>query len=76
MRALIGVAAALALLAAPARAQDYPRRTIRILEPLAAGSAVDVVTRIVADKRPADQSRRHPQPDRGCDRAVGQLDTL
>lgn len=50
MRALIGVAAALALLAAPARAQDYPRRTIRILEPLAAGSAVDVVTRIVADK--------------------------
>ena len=33
-----------------ARAQDYPTRTIRILEPLAAGSAVDVVARIVAEK--------------------------
>ena len=30
--------------------QDYPRRPIRILEPLAAGSSVDVVTRIVADR--------------------------
>ena len=38
------------MLAAPAFAQDYPRRPIRLLEPLAAGSAVDVVTRIVADK--------------------------
>ncbi len=38
------------LVAAPSRAQDYPRRPIRVLEPLAAGSAVDVVTRIVADR--------------------------
>lgn len=37
-------------LAGPAWAQDYPRRPIRVLEPLAAGSAVDVVTRIVADR--------------------------
>ncbi len=36
--------------AAAAHAQDYPRRTIRVLEPLAAGSAVDVVTRIIADR--------------------------
>ena len=34
----------------PASAQPYPERPIRILEPLAAGSAVDVVTRIVSDK--------------------------
>jgi tripartite-type tricarboxylate transporter receptor subunit TctC len=37
-------------MAGPVRAQDYPRRPIRVLEPLAAGSAVDVVTRIVADR--------------------------
>ena len=42
--------AALLLCTAAAHAQDYPRRTIRVLEPLAAGSAVDVVTRIVADR--------------------------
>ncbi len=41
---------ALLLFAAPAFAQDYPTRPIRLLEPLAAGSAVDVVTRIVADR--------------------------
>ncbi|MDT7951569.1 MAG: tripartite tricarboxylate transporter substrate binding protein [Acetobacteraceae bacterium] len=40
----------LLLVAGPASAQDYPSRPIRILEPLAAGSAVDVVTRIVADR--------------------------
>lgn len=34
----------------PAWAQNYPARPIRILEPLAAGSSVDVVTRIVADR--------------------------
>ena len=51
MRGMIGLAAAmLSLLAGAAAAQDYPVRTIRILEPLAAGSAVDVVTRIVAEK--------------------------
>ena len=47
---MIRFALVLALLAGPAFAQDYPRRPIRLLEPLAAGSAVDVVTRIVADK--------------------------
>lgn len=47
-----GVLALLACLALPgaAWAQDYPRRPIRLLEPLAAGSSVDVVTRIVADR--------------------------
>ena len=35
---------------APAPAQTYPQRPIRMLMPLAAGSAVDVVARIVAEK--------------------------
>ena len=41
---------AVSLWALPASAQDYPQRQIRVLEPLAASSAVDVVTRIVADR--------------------------
>jgi tripartite-type tricarboxylate transporter receptor subunit TctC len=47
---IIHLAAALLLLAAPAMAQDYPSRQIRVLEPLAAASAVDTVARIVSDK--------------------------
>ena len=41
-----------ALLAAPALAQDgpFPSRPIRVIMPLAAGSAVDVMVRIVADR--------------------------
>ncbi|MGG5818626.1 Bug family tripartite tricarboxylate transporter substrate binding protein [Falsiroseomonas sp. HW251] len=39
------------LLAAPALAQDaFPNRPIRVVMPLAAGSAVDVMVRIVADR--------------------------
>jgi len=45
------VAAALATLCAPfAQAQSYPDRPIKLLVPLAAGSAVDIVARLVADK--------------------------
>jgi tripartite-type tricarboxylate transporter receptor subunit TctC len=50
MRRLLSLAAALLLTTAAAQAQDYPRRTIRVLEPLAAGSSIDVVTRIMTDK--------------------------
>ena len=39
--------AALSVVAAPA---DYPSRTIRIITPLAAGSASDIVLRILAEK--------------------------
>jgi tripartite-type tricarboxylate transporter receptor subunit TctC len=46
---LLGAIAGL-LLAAPAMAQPYPNHTIRVLEPLAAASAVDTVTRIVSEK--------------------------
>ena len=38
------------LAATPVSAQTYPERPIRMLMPLAAGSAVDVVARIVAEK--------------------------
>lgn len=48
MRALF--AALVLLWALPCRGEDYPRRPIRVLEPLAAGSSVDVITRIVADR--------------------------
>jgi len=45
------IAAALAALCAPfAQAQSYPDRPIKLLVPLAAGSAVDIVARLVADK--------------------------
>ncbi len=37
-------------LSLPASAQTYPNRQIRVLEPLAAASAVDTITRIVADR--------------------------
>ncbi|GAC1331395.1 MAG: tripartite tricarboxylate transporter substrate binding protein [Beijerinckiaceae bacterium] len=50
MKLAAWLAGAFMLCAAPVRADDYPNRSIRILEPLAAGSAVDVVTRIVAEK--------------------------
>ena len=50
LRAVVMLAAVFALLASPARAQPYPSKPVRILMPLAAGSAVDVVARIVAEK--------------------------
>ena len=50
MRRVLTLLAALLLFSAPGMAQDYPNRPIRVLEPLAAGSAVDIVARIVADK--------------------------
>ncbi len=43
-------AAALALVAAPAAAQDYPSRPIALIVPYAAGGGNDVMARIVADK--------------------------
>lgn len=50
LRAVVMLAAVFALLVSPARAQPYPGKPVRILMPLAAGSAVDVVARIVAEK--------------------------
>jgi tripartite-type tricarboxylate transporter receptor subunit TctC len=51
---------AIALLLSPAaNAQTYPDRPIKILVPLAAGSAVDIVARLVADKM-GDQLGQRP----------------
>jgi tripartite-type tricarboxylate transporter receptor subunit TctC len=38
------------LASAPARAEDYPSRTITIVVSLAAGSGMDVMTRLYAEK--------------------------
>jgi tripartite-type tricarboxylate transporter receptor subunit TctC len=43
-------AAAAAILALPAQAQDYPNKPVTFVTPAAAGNSPDVVTRIVADK--------------------------
>jgi len=43
-------ALALILAGAPAKAQDYPTRTITIVVPLAPGSGLDTVVRLYADK--------------------------
>lgn len=41
---------ALALIAAPARADGYPDRTIRIIVPWAPGGVTDIVARLIADR--------------------------
>src|SRR5471030_3149802 len=43
-------ALSLILAGAPAKAQDYPTRTITIVVPLAPGSGLDTVVRLYADK--------------------------
>jgi tripartite-type tricarboxylate transporter receptor subunit TctC len=50
MRKFLLTLAIAALLAPLAHAQSYPDRPIKLLVPLAAGSAVDIVARLVADK--------------------------
>lgn len=43
-------AAAIAVLATPAQADDYPNKPVTFVTPAAAGNSPDVVTRIVADR--------------------------
>jgi tripartite-type tricarboxylate transporter receptor subunit TctC len=48
-RSLLG-GAAIALIAAPARADGFPDRTIRIVVPWAPGGVTDIVARLIADR--------------------------
>jgi tripartite-type tricarboxylate transporter receptor subunit TctC len=48
-RTAVAALGALAMLAVPAFAQDYPTRAITIIVPFAAGGPTDVVTRLVAE---------------------------
>jgi tripartite-type tricarboxylate transporter receptor subunit TctC len=57
-KSILGFLVALAL-ALPAIAQTYPDRPIKLLVPLASGSAVDIVARIVAEKM-GDQLSQRP----------------
>lgn len=50
IRAAALAAAALVLAAAPALAQQFPNRPIRIIVPYGAGSAPDVIARVAADE--------------------------
>ena len=49
-RALFALMASVTLLSAPASAQTYPSRPVTIVVPLAAGSGMDSLVRIYADK--------------------------
>src|SRR5258708_30186600 len=46
----VGVMAALCVVAAPVRAQDYPNHSVTVVVPFPAGGPSDVVARIVADQ--------------------------
>ncbi|PTM61681.1 Bug family tripartite tricarboxylate transporter substrate binding protein [Phreatobacter oligotrophus] len=50
MRLIATLLAALAALAAPAAAQDFPNRPIRVLHGFAAGGNADIVARIMAEE--------------------------
>src|ERR1044072_1281073 len=50
LRALIAVLLSLPFALAPASAQDWPTRTINVIVPLGAGSASDILARVVMEQ--------------------------
>jgi tripartite-type tricarboxylate transporter receptor subunit TctC len=50
MKTFLAAAAAVLTLAAPAQAQNYPDRTVKIINDSAPGSATDTVARLVAER--------------------------
>jgi tripartite-type tricarboxylate transporter receptor subunit TctC len=47
---LIGAGLSLASLGAPAQAQDFPTRSVRLVVPYPAGGGVDTVARLLAER--------------------------
>lgn len=50
MRAVIGVAMGVLVLAGVGRAEDYPSHPVQVISPAAAGNSPDVAMRVVADR--------------------------
>lgn len=50
LRRLVRLAALILALAAPAHAEDYPARLVRIITPQAPGSSTDILARLIASK--------------------------
>ena len=49
-RSMLTAAAFIALVCAPAQAQEWPSKPVTLITPAAAGNSPDVITRIIADK--------------------------
>src|SRR2546430_13439702 len=50
MKRLVALALFILCAAVPARAQDWPARTVRIIVPFGAGATPDTIARLIADK--------------------------
>jgi len=46
----VAAVVAMAMMASPAHAQDYPVKPVTFITPAAAGNSPDVVTRVIADR--------------------------